>query len=403
MENDKLYTTTEMEKLKQKVGAYKNLLTTLKLGTSLEDYLFIKNEFEELKTKMAHVEPLKDDVNKNQFEQAENKGEQVSVQLDSLNQMVEEVLATLNKVVLGEEKKEQVEEIPFPRKIIQVDEAKSHDKPVDNVISQPTYSQLKNLAGQVVYHQKNEEPIQTIQSNNYPLDAEQEQRHFNHRYFQSLNTQPSNIHNGLYRNMHIKASSQLEDAVQRPKRGNSIINELEAPALFPNSLDRSNIQPFISTERQHTEIYIDKFNGAILGSAEQLLSSANTPQQVEQPLAPLVTPRLTEQQTSSKNIPQQIIEQPTVPPQQIEQPIAPAVPPQQVEQLSAPAVPPQQIEQPIAPAVPPQQTEQLPPPTVTSEQIEQQSEPIIQSEETLPSEEEEKKQKSSSFFSFFRK
>ena len=393
---------------------------------------------------MSHVEPLKDDVDKNQFDQAENNNKQMSIQLDSLNQMVEEVLATLNKVVLGEEKKEQIEEIASPRKIIQVNEVKSDDKPVDNVISQPTYSQLKNLAGQVVYHQKNEEPIQTIQSNNYPLDAEHEQRHFNHRYFQSLNTQPSNIHNGLYRNMHIKASSQLEDAVQRPRRGNSIINELEAPALLPNSLDRPNIQPFISTERQHTDIYIDKFNGAILGSAEQLLSSVNTPQQVEQPtasknipqlveqptvppippqqieqpIAPAVSPQQIEQPTVPPIPPQQVeqpiapaippqqIEQPTVPPvtlQQVEQPIAPAIPPQLVEQPIIPPIPPQQIEQPIAPAIPPQQIEQLQPTAVTSEQIEQQSKPIIQSEETLPSEEEEKKQKSSSFFSFFRK
>lgn len=392
MENSKLYTATEIDKLKQKVVAYKNLLTTLKLGASLEDYLFIKNEFEELKMKMSHVETLKDDVDKNQFEQAENNRKQVSVQLDSLNQMVEEVLATLNKVVVGEEKKEQAEQITSPRKIIQVDEAKSHDKPVDNVISQPTYSQLKNLAGQVMYHQKNEEPIQTIQSNNYPVDAEHEQRHFNHRYFQSLNTQPSNIHNGLYRNMHIKASSQLEDAVQRPKRGNSIINELEAPALLPNALDRSNIQPFISTERQHTNIYIDKFNGAILGPAEQLLSSANTPQQVEQPTVSTVTPQQVEQPPSLKNTPQSV-EQPTVPtvtPQQVEQPSASAITPQQTEQLQPPPVTSEQIEQ-------------LPDSVVTSEQTEQQSEPIIQSEETLSSEAEKKKQKSSSFFGFFRK
>ena len=197
MENSRFYTAEEIEKLKQKVTAYKNLLTTLKLGDSLEDYQFIQNEFEELKMQMLHVDASREDQDKAQPEQIEeyesqNEVKQVSLQLTSLNQMVEEVLSTLNKIVTGEPKKEKVNETTFPH----VHEPMQPAKRVNNVISQPSYSQLRSLAGQVIYHKKAEEPIEPEQKEDYLLYPHEQQRHFNHRYFQSTHTQPNNIYNG---------------------------------------------------------------------------------------------------------------------------------------------------------------------------------------------------------------
>lgn len=217
MESAKVYTTAEIEKIEQEVAAYQNLLNTLKLGASLEDYLSIKNEFEGLKKQMEHVESVEDVIDQSPPEQIEsqhNEVQQVSVQLASLNRMVEEVLATLNKVVTGEVKKEQAEEAPAPRIIPPINEAKQHEQQVNQSINQPTYRQLRNLAGQSSDYQKIKELPTSMQHTKNQLTTQQQQRHFNVRYFQSTQTQPNNMYNGLYKNMRINASSELKNIGQ---------------------------------------------------------------------------------------------------------------------------------------------------------------------------------------------
>ena len=50
MGDSKLYSAQDIEKLKQKIATYKDTLTTLKTGNSIDDYLFIKSEFNGFKT-----------------------------------------------------------------------------------------------------------------------------------------------------------------------------------------------------------------------------------------------------------------------------------------------------------------------------------------------------------------
>ena len=247
MGSDKVYTTAEIEKVEQEVIAHKNLLNTLKLDTSVEDYMVIKNEFEELKTQIAHVESVEDAVGQKSYEQIEqhdNEGEQVSLQLASLNRMVEEVLATLNKVVIGETKKEQAKEITAPR-ITPHNEAKQHEQQVYNSASQLTYHQLRNLVGQSVDYPQNKEPITFTQHMKTQLTLQQ-QRHFNPRYFQSTHAQPSNIYNGLYKNMRIKVSSKLKNIGQIRMSGGT--NRLTVQPSLADFFKHQNIQPVISNE-----------------------------------------------------------------------------------------------------------------------------------------------------------
>lgn len=249
MESAKVYTPAEIEKIEQEVVAYQNLLTTLKLGASLEDYLSIKDEFEELKKQMEHVESVEDVINQSPPEQIEpqhNEVQQVSVQLASLNRMVEEVLATLNKVVTGEVKKEQVEEAPAPHTILPINEAKQHEQQVNQSINEPTYHQLRKLAGQSSDYQKMKELPTLIEHTKNQLTTQQQQRHFNVRYFQSTQTQPSNMYNGLYKNMRINVSSKLKNIGQM--RMDGVMNQSIVQPSLSRFLKHPNIGPVISNE-----------------------------------------------------------------------------------------------------------------------------------------------------------
>ena len=66
MEDSKLYSTQGIEKLKQQIEGYKDTLTSLKMGTSIEDYLFMKMDFDEIKTQMALLEELNETIDDKQ-------------------------------------------------------------------------------------------------------------------------------------------------------------------------------------------------------------------------------------------------------------------------------------------------------------------------------------------------
>ena len=212
------YTMEEIEKIKGQLLAYKDVLTTLKLDTSLEDYASIKNEFEELKIQMASIdieEDAIDDKPSEPMEQNYIQMEQVSVQLDSLNRLVEEVLSRLNTVVISEMKKEQAEQKTSPHII----EKRQHEQQENYVIIDPTYIQIKNLIDQSVQHQNSKELVECLQHTKNQRILQQ-QRHFTPEYFQTIDTQPTNIHNGLYRNMRLKVSSKLKNIALLRKRMN---------------------------------------------------------------------------------------------------------------------------------------------------------------------------------------
>ena len=234
MESAKVYTTAEIEKIEQEVAAYKSLLKTLKLDTSLEDYSVVKNEFEALKMQMEQEASVKEAIDSNPSEPIEpqdNQVEQVSVQLASLSRMVEEVLATLNKAAIDEVKQEQAEDITAPDIIPPINEAKQHEQQVKQAVSQPTYHQLRNLAGKSSDYQKKKELPKLIQHTKNQLTTQQHQRHFNVRYFQSTQTQPNNMYNGLYKNMRVNVSSKLKNI------GPVISNEIPASSAKNNQLE----------------------------------------------------------------------------------------------------------------------------------------------------------------------
>ena len=56
MGDSKLYSAQDIEKLKQKISIYRDTLSTLKSGNSVDDYLFMKSNFNGFKTKFSNLE-----------------------------------------------------------------------------------------------------------------------------------------------------------------------------------------------------------------------------------------------------------------------------------------------------------------------------------------------------------
>lgn len=64
MDNTKSYATEDIKELKQRIATYRNSLTTLKTGLSLDDFLSIKENFNTSTTQFFHVDNSIDTMKK---------------------------------------------------------------------------------------------------------------------------------------------------------------------------------------------------------------------------------------------------------------------------------------------------------------------------------------------------
>ena len=243
MEDSKFYSAQDIEKLKQKIDTYRETLTTLKMSTSIEDYLFMKNEFELLKTQIAHLEGLTETIDGKHSMQIKEYEEQVkllSIQIESLNQAIEEmnqeIFSILNKLItvesnaVTEQMSANVDESSIkiiahpPRKLFEEIAQTAAQPPLPT--TEPTYKFLQSLAGKAS-NMNNGIPLTT---NDTPV-KKQEERHFNQHYFQSIQTHPSQIYNGLFRNNTAESTFHFKNATDTQGIPISILetNSLTAP------------------------------------------------------------------------------------------------------------------------------------------------------------------------------
>ncbi|MCY9549216.1 hypothetical protein [Lysinibacillus xylanilyticus] len=225
MEDSKLYCTQDIEKLKQKIEAYKDTLTSLKTGTSIEDYLFMKMDFDGIKTQMALLEGLTETIDVKPNSQTGSYDEQIkllSAQIESLNQTIEEmnleILKVLNKLLTTE----NTEATTTTPKTENTSKSIANGVQSDPIITQttsqsavalrqPSYKMLQSLAGKARNAQLDvNNGIPSAHNGNQRNVPED--RHFNQQYFQSINTHPNQIYNGLYRNTTTESTIHLKNA-----------------------------------------------------------------------------------------------------------------------------------------------------------------------------------------------
>ncbi|MFJ8088098.1 hypothetical protein ACIQ7N_07805 [Lysinibacillus sp. NPDC095746] len=276
MEDSKLYSTQGIEQLKQKIEAYKDTLTSLKMGNSIEDYLFMKMDFDEIKTQMALLEELNetiDDKQKNsQIRGYEEQIKLLSAQIESLNQTIEEmnrdILKVLNKL-LTIENTEAPTTPPKTEKISNffANGAQRGDSiitqttsPSANTSKQPSYKMLQNLAGKATNTQLDGNNGTPSTRNGNQKDVPEE-RHFNQQYFQSINTHPSQIYNGLYRNTNTESTFHFKHATNIQE----IPISINGPALAPD--DASTPENY---RKKNTAVTVAEMNAAITNEPSNL-------------------------------------------------------------------------------------------------------------------------------------
>ncbi|MGG2071983.1 hypothetical protein AB1J28_01095 [Lysinibacillus irui] len=262
MEESKLYTTQEIENLKQKIDAYRESLTTLKKGTSIEDFLYMKQEFDGLKMQMAHLEGITETLDTKQNSYIKGYDEQIkllSLQLESLNHTIEgmnqEILAVLNKLVTADtttippsiEMPSHTSAALLPRQPRMTQTADQ----TTITTAQPSYRLLQNFAGKAKKHQLNvnnggPSPHHDIQA------TKPEERHFNQQYFQSINTHPSQIYNGLYRNTTVESTFHFKNATDAKEVPVSVYDPLQQTSSEEN-IENEHLESSIVLEAESTK------------------------------------------------------------------------------------------------------------------------------------------------------
>ncbi|MGE7922444.1 hypothetical protein ACQKND_04570 [Viridibacillus arvi] len=282
MEDSKLYSTQEIENWKKRIDDYKETLTSLKMGTSNDDYLFMKKDFNGIKTQVALIEGLNETIEDKQNSQIRGYEEQIkllSTQIESLNQMNEkmnqEILKVLNKLPTIE----NTETLTTTPKTENTSKFITNSAQRDPIITQttsqsvitskqPSYKMLQSLAGKAT--------ISQLDANNGLPSARNEnqrnvpeERHFNQQYFQSINTHPSQICNGLYRNtttestFHFKNAMNPQEIPIRVYESNTLPHA-EIQNSINNKLKTEDLVNYVEPGKiNNTIINIDKTSSAI--------------------------------------------------------------------------------------------------------------------------------------------
>ena len=279
MEDSKLYCAQDIEKLKQKIEAYKDTLTSLKTGTSIEDYLFMKMDFDGIKTQMALLEGLTETIDDKQHSQIGGYEEQIkllSAQIESLNQTIEEmnqeILKVLNKLLAIENTEAPITTPKTENTSKFIANGVQRDPIITQTTSQsatalkqPSYKMLQTLAGKAINAQLDvNNGIPSAHNGNQRNVPEE--RHFNQQYFQSINTHPSQIYNGLFRNTTTESTIHFKNATNAQEIPISVYESNTLPhAEIHNSTDFSteDLANFREPEKINNTVTLDEMSSVI--------------------------------------------------------------------------------------------------------------------------------------------
>lgn len=309
MEESKLYTTQEIENLKQKIESYRESLTSLKTGNSIEDFLYMKQEFDGLKTQMAHLEGITETLDTKQNSYIKGYDDQIrvlSTQLESLNQTIEgmnqEILSILNKLlpVKGNDTKTVPPSIDMPAQtypnLLPRQPRMTQTADQTTITSaQPSYRLLQSVAGKAKNHQPNVNIGGGPSPQNGLPETKPEERHFNQQYFQSINTHPSQIYNGLYRNTTVESTFHFKNAMDAKEVPVSVYDPSAVqPASSEENIENDTLQSSIVNESDSTKT--ETFN-----NPAEVVKTENEHNNLEKPIV------------INDSIEQVILEQPSEP------------------------------------------------------------------------------------------
>ncbi|WP_093272552.1 hypothetical protein [Psychrobacillus sp. OK032] len=212
MEDSKLYSTQDIEKLKQKIAIYRDTLNSLRAGNSVE---------------------VKDETENIQKEEYGERVKNITVQIESINQTVE-VLSQDISVIMDLLKSDEVNDliesintlvdlhdsinITNENEESEIETEINHTETVASPIPTPTlplsYKQLKNFfnnANDIQEITASPEPVVSIGMGN----NQEKQRSIGRRSFPSIGVNSTQISNGQYRSFHTKPANTLNRVVMK--------------------------------------------------------------------------------------------------------------------------------------------------------------------------------------------
>ena len=275
MGDSKSYTAHDIEKLKQKIATYKDTLTSLKTGSSIDGYLFIKNEFNGFKSKISHLEGLAEIMDEKQSVQIgeyEQQVKQFSVQINSLNKTVEELnqdISLIRNKIKNDTSNDFIEHTNAridvqDSVIITTNEEKeesfidetnqSNDQTSISYIPQPnrppSFMQLQSLVAKANHIEEapsDETPIASLDfQNKYP-----EEQQYNNSSFPSTGINPSQLNSVRKRNDPMTSAIHLNKFV---------IKHVIPIRLTENSNLSLSIATGVSEENEQVAEYSDEAN-----------------------------------------------------------------------------------------------------------------------------------------------
>ena len=131
---------------------------------------------------------------------------QLAVLKQTIKEMNQEILSISNKINISKGEEGSENDISTTHEKNYTNQSNSKLTPIDDVQSsnnqdnqsstvsnQPSYQQLRNLTSQVLQPQKYQENIASFEQTGF-IGDQKDQRYFNQRYFQSINTHPKHIY-----------------------------------------------------------------------------------------------------------------------------------------------------------------------------------------------------------------
>ncbi|WP_318616260.1 hypothetical protein [Sporosarcina sp. YIM B06819] len=247
MADAKLYSAQDIENLKQKIATYRDTLTTLKSGNTIDDYLFMKSELTGFKMQASHLEEVMGRLNDKrsmQIEEYEQQIETVSKQIGSLNQTVEELNKDLS-VVMDQLINERTENVNTSvdmqdsvntkhnadeRDVIEVTSQLEEKIPISSIQQPnrpPSYKYLQSLIARP--HDIQEVPGTVTPTASIHQKAGKPS-------FPSIGSHPNQIYNGLNRNINMKSTVRFNNISTKqasPTRSDNLVPSIPKATTEP--------------------------------------------------------------------------------------------------------------------------------------------------------------------------
>lgn len=275
MGDAKLYAAEDIEKLKQKIAAYRDTLTTLKMEGSIDEDLFMKGEFTNVTAPVSISKELMEvtsDKQSIQMEGSEQRIQKISVEIDDLSQTVKELNEELSSILTKFKQSESSDVIEktdtstdvqssvsvndkhIEQKTTIIEEMDPPEEGTSTIVIQqsnhlPSYKQLQGLVGRSDMGWGIPTSTAPAESIDFREELE-EQRDLDKKSFPATTNHPNQLYNGRYRNKLMKSTAHLNKVV-RTQAVPAMVNAVVEQPVPPMANEVEEIEKVVEHTHPH--------------------------------------------------------------------------------------------------------------------------------------------------------